>query len=52
MSWLKEWIIAGWVHLIIGIFIGYLVFEKPQWAKDLTDKLLVKLHLKSATPSA
>lgn len=35
---MKEWIIAGWVHLIIGIALGWIIFKRPQWAQNLIDK--------------
>ena len=42
---MKEWLISGWLHLILGFVIGWIVFEKPQWAKDLWDKIKSKVGL-------
>lgn len=40
---MKIWIISGWVHLLIGFGIGWLVFNRPQWATDLIEKIKGKL---------
>lgn len=45
MSAIKEWFVSGAVHLVIGFFIGYLIFQRPQWATDLIKKLLSKVGL-------
>ena len=28
---MKECIISGWIHLAIGLAIGWLVFKRPDW---------------------
>lgn len=35
---MKEWFISGWIHLLLGFAIGWLVFKQPQWALDLLGK--------------
>lgn len=45
MSALKEWIIAGWIHLALGIFIGWVIFKRPQWVTDLISKAKAKVGL-------
>jgi len=42
---MKEWIIAGWLHLIIGFGIGWIVFQRPQWATNLLAKIKSKIGL-------
>ncbi len=27
---MKEWLIAGWIHLVVGFAIGWLVFKRPE----------------------
>lgn len=39
---MKEWFIAGWLHLIIGFVLGWVVFKRPVWAQNLIDKVKVK----------
>ncbi len=41
---MKVWIISGWVHLIIGFVLGWIVFKRPQWATDLIEKAKAKLQ--------
>ena len=42
---MREWIIAGWIHLVIGFALGWLVFKRPQWATDLIAKAKAKIGL-------
>ncbi len=42
---MKIWFISGWVHLVIGFVIGWIVFKRPQWATDLINKLKAKIGL-------
>lgn len=37
---MTTWIISGWVHLIIGVAIGWLVFKQPQFITDGIARLL------------
>lgn len=45
---LKEWVIAGWFHMIVGFVVGWIVFKRPAWADNLINKVLIKLKLKNA----
>ena len=42
---MKEWIIAGWIHLILGFVIGWVVFKRPAWAENLIAKVKAKIGL-------
>lgn len=42
---MKEWIIAGWLHLFIGIAIGWVLFARPAWATALYAKIKAKIGL-------
>lgn len=37
------------IGLGVGFVTGWIVFQRPAWATNLINSLLVKLHLKSAT---
>lgn len=39
---MKEWFIAGWLHLIIGFVLGWVVFKRPAWAQNMIDKVKAK----------
>ena len=36
------WFISGWLHLAIGLIIGWFVFPRPQWATDIWNKIKAK----------
>lgn len=40
---MKEWFISGWIHLVIGFVIGWIVFKQPEWAKNLAYSLWDKI---------
>ena len=42
---MREWFIAGWIHLIIGFVIGWVVFQRPAWATNLWAKIKAKVGL-------
>lgn len=42
---MKTWFISGWLHLVVGFAIGWIVFKRPQWATDLIKKAKAKIGL-------
>ena len=42
---MKAWILSGWIHLVIGFVLGWIVFQRPQWATDLLAKAKAKIGL-------
>ncbi len=40
---MKIWIISGWLHLIVGFALGWLLVKRPQWVTDLLEKTKAKL---------
>lgn len=40
---MKEWIVAGWLHLIVGFAIGWVVFKRPAFAQAFIDKIKAKI---------
>lgn len=49
MEAIKIWFISGWINLVIGFVIGWIVFRQPQWAVNILQKfwawIKAKLHL-------
>lgn len=44
MSAFTTWVVSGWVHLAIGIAIGWVIFKRPQWFQNLIDKAKAKIE--------
>ncbi len=40
---MKVWFISGWLHLVVGFVVGWIVFKRPQWATDLFAKIKAKV---------
>lgn len=45
MSAVHAWFMSAWINLAIGFVAGWIVFERPQWATDLFNKLKGKVGL-------
>lgn len=41
---MKVWFISGWLHLVAGFVLGWIVFKRPQWATDLIEKAKSKIR--------
>ena len=37
MSAFLAWGISGWLHLAVGVAIGWVVFKRPQWVQRAID---------------
>ena len=42
---MKEWFIASGLNLCIGFVIGWIVFQRPQFATDLINKIRAKIGI-------
>jgi len=42
---MREWIIAGWLHLIIGFVLGWAVFKRPAMVDNFIVKVRTKLGI-------
>lgn len=42
---MKVWIISGWVHLIVGFGLGWVLFKRPEWVSNLFAKARAKIGL-------
>jgi hypothetical protein len=40
---MKLWFISGWLHLVIGFALGWIVFKRPAWATRLIEKAKAKI---------
>lgn len=40
---MKEWLIAGWLHLIVGFLLGWIVVKRPLWATNLIAKIRTRV---------
>jgi hypothetical protein len=29
----QTWVISGWVHILIGVVIGWVLFKRPEWVE-------------------
>jgi len=36
----KEWLISGWIHLVLGFGIGWLIFKRPGSISAFIEKYL------------
>lgn len=45
LNTIKIWIISGWIHLIVGFVIGWIVFKRPAWADTLFGKIKSRIPL-------
>ena len=42
---MNTWIISGWVHLVVGFAIGWLVFKRPEFIARTIAKIRAKVGL-------
>ena len=35
---MKIWFISGWVHLVVGFVIGWMVFQRPAFVTNMMDR--------------
>jgi uncharacterized membrane protein len=34
MQSLKIWFVSGWIHILLGAAIMFIIIRRPQWIKD------------------
>jgi len=39
------WFISGWVHLVVGFVVGWVVFQRPACVTNLIAKIRAKIGL-------
>ncbi len=40
MSAFTTWVVSGWIHLIIGFVLGWIVMKRPRWFQEFLDNLI------------
>jgi hypothetical protein len=40
---MKVWIVSGWVHLVIGFALGWVMFNRPKWVTNLLARIRAKI---------
>ena len=37
---MKEWLIASWLGIGFGIFVGWLILPQPQWIQSIHSNII------------
>lgn len=44
---MATWLVSGWIHLMIGFGVGWIVFKRPAWVDALLARIESWLHPKT-----